>query len=233
MVKEVRGQAFLEACDPWYSIEPEEFFYLEGSREEKKVVKNLLKTTVVQPNTDVEWWGLGGVRLHGGSPRMGEEGWDGRSDLIGGLPNHTLFALPLVVGYQYSSSQVLGLASIQGQWGDEPSPIITGDWPLVQNPNGYGHVYQQGEYGYAYSDITVQILLNSFAGTYPGMYPQEIRDIKAAIDALDQTLGCLLNRLAFGVLQCGFDGLRAAIPLLAEWFTTNINFAADECITLD
>ncbi len=233
MANEVSGQAFIEACDPWNNGELEEFFCFEGSREEKRVVQSLLKTTVVQPNTDVEWWGLGGIRLHGGSPRMGEEGWDGRSDLIGGLPNHTLFALPLVVSHQHSASKVLGLASIQGQWGDEPSPVITGEWPLVQNPNMIGNSYQLGEYGCAYSETTVQILLNSFAGTYPGTYPQEIRDNKEAVAALDQTLGYLLNRLAYGVLQCGFGGLCAAIPLLAEWFTTSINIAADAGINLD
>lgn len=190
----------------------------------KKTLRGLLANLSVVPNTDVEWWGLGGVLLNEGTPRMGENGWDYRSDLVGELTQNNMLnaiaALPLVIN---GSCHALAILGIDGQWSDEGCFLITAsNWEETPNPyQTYGTCYSRSYT--VFSTGLIDLLLNSFTGQKPGRYPPNIHASEEEYRiGVDMVLETILVGLTRGILRTGFDGLEAAKPYLAHWFTTQL-----------
>ena len=191
----------------------------------KRTLRDLLASLSVVPNTDVEWWGLGGVLLNEGTPRMGENGWDYRSDLVGELTQNnavnSVAAIPLVINNHSHALAILGVA---GQWSDEGCFLITASsWEEVSNPHqAYGTCYSRGYT--AFPTTLIELLLNSFNGQKPGYYPSDIQNsVEQYRVGVDMVLEAILVGLTYGVLRTGYAGLEAAKPHLADWFANQLD----------
>lgn len=199
--------------------------YRFDDSESRQALREILANLSIVPNTDVQWWGLGGALLNEGTPRMGESGWDYRSDLVGDLAQNnalnSIAAIPLVINNHCHALAILG---ITGQWSDEGCFLITASsWEETPNPNQtYDTCYSRGYV--AFSTNLVDILLNSFSGQKPGYYPSNITNreerYRVGVDTIIETI---LVGLTYGVLRTGYAGLDAAKPHLADWFTHQLD----------